>query len=495
MALTAIPRDRLERVVHLGRKTWRYAWLVAVLAIAGAALSVAYAATRPKHFRSWSTLFYQERIQTQILTPGRDDGPSRGLGDRYRELLLARPQLEQILADPALDPFPDERDPRVKLDKLRLAIRFTARGAGAFRIEYTDRDPERARLVTDRLAELLRSKDDAIRRDQAFATVRFIVEQQHTETAELDKHERAHREFIARHPEFASPTGRSPVASPAPSRASRLDILRAQASRLRVLLAGPAAPAATPPMTPPMTPPTSDRLAAEAAVADATRELRAAQHALDDALRKFTSLHPTARDARARLDLAQQRLRLAQAALPPATDPIPALTSDVRARLTAELGQLERQIAHEQARRGTTNDAALTADRLVQLELEHSALQRAVAEQHERVRLLSDEAFRTTMAANRTLAEQGGRLSVIDPAFTPLQPTGPGKSIVLIAGLLLFITLGFSLAIALATIDDRLYRRIDIDHLGIPTLAVIPPATLRKRKRRRERSSQTPPTM
>jgi len=50
------------------------------------------------------------------------------------------------------------------------------------------------------------------------------------------------------------------------------------------------------------------------------------------------------------------------------------------------------------------------------------------------------------------------------------------------AGLLLFITLGFSLAIALAVIDDRLYRDIDIDHLGIPILAVIPPATARKRK-------------
>jgi hypothetical protein len=48
--------------------------------------------------------------------------------------------------------------------------------------------------------------------------------------------------------------------------------------------------------------------------------------------------------------------------------------------------------------------------------------------------------------------------------------------------MLLFITLGLSLAVALAVIDDRLYRRVDLDQLGIPVLAVIPPATLHKGK-------------
>jgi hypothetical protein len=52
----------------------------------------------------------------------------------------------------------------------------------------------------------------------------------------------------------------------------------------------------------------------------------------------------------------------------------------------------------------------------------------------------------------------------------------------MMAGMLLFVTLGLSLAVALALIDDRLYRRVDLDQLGIPVLAVIPPATLRKAK-------------
>jgi capsular polysaccharide biosynthesis protein len=78
------------------------------------------------------------------------------------------------------------------------------------------------------------------------------------------------------------------------------------------------------------------------------------------------------------------------------------------------------------------------------------------------------------------MAEQGGRLSVVDPAFKPVVPTGPGKTIVLLAGMVLFLSLGIAFAVGLAVIDDRLYRRADIDELGIPVLAVIPPPAKQK---------------
>ena len=72
----------------------------------------------------------------------------------------------------------------------------------------------------------------------------------------------------------------------------------------------------------------------------------------------------------------------------------------------------------------------------------------------------------------------------------------------MMAGMLLFVTLGLSLAVALALIDDRLYRRVDLDQLGIPVLAVIPPATARKAKPRakakagaRKRTSTNEPAL
>src|SRR5207237_5132890 len=125
--------------------------------------------TRPRNFQSWATLFYQERIQSSLLS-NREEVVQRNIGDRYRELLLARAQLEQVIGDPKLNPFPDIADPEVAIDKLRMQIRFEARGANAFRIVYTDRDPDRAKAITARLTKLLQDKDEALRNEQAQAT-------------------------------------------------------------------------------------------------------------------------------------------------------------------------------------------------------------------------------------------------------------------------------------------------------------------------------------
>ena len=112
MALPPVtPRDHLQRLLDLGRKTGRHLWLVAVFAVVGGGLSMAFAMTQPRTYQSWSTLFYQERIQSQLLSPNREEIAQRNIGDRYRELLLARQQLDQIVLDPNLDPFPREPDP------------------------------------------------------------------------------------------------------------------------------------------------------------------------------------------------------------------------------------------------------------------------------------------------------------------------------------------------------------------------------------------------
>ena len=65
--MTMTPRDRLQRLVDLGRKTLRYWWLVVVFALAGGALSLAFALIRPKNYQSYAVLFYQERIRSSLL--------------------------------------------------------------------------------------------------------------------------------------------------------------------------------------------------------------------------------------------------------------------------------------------------------------------------------------------------------------------------------------------------------------------------------------------
>jgi uncharacterized protein involved in exopolysaccharide biosynthesis len=492
MALSPItPRDRLQRLVDLGRKTWRYWWLVAVFAVAGGGLSLTFALTRPRVYVSWATLFYQERIQSSLLTPNREDMGLRNIGDRFRELLLAHPQLNQIISDPALDPFPDEPDDETKIDKLRTQIRFASRGASAFRLEYKDSDPERAKLVTEKLTKLLQEKEDALRKEQAAATVAFATEQSESAKKDLAKAELALNEFLAKHPEFAQDTTAASSEGAAvrarsttkPTENTRFSIKERQLQRIQARLdASPNAPPVAVAI-----PPTPERVAAEGQLQDASREVQAAQRELDEALSKYTDRHPSAIKAQERLSNARERQRRAQAALPPQVETIvkPATPED-RALLEKQRQALEAEIAAERSRTGkadTTSDS--TTKRVVELETENTNLRRARDEQRERVESLAGGVFRAEMDANQKAAEQGGRISIVDPAFKPAKPSGPGKTIFLLAGMILFITLGLSLAVALALIDDRVYRRVDLDQLGLTVLAVIPPAVASKRKRKR----------
>jgi len=476
------PRDRLQRLGDLAGKTLRYWWLVALFGVVGGGLSLAVAMTRARTYQSWATLFYQERIQSSLLQ-NREEVAQRSIGDRFRELLLARAQLAQIVGDPKLNPYPDIKDPELAIDKLRTQVRFEARGANAFRLTYTDPDPERAKEVTERLTKLLQDKDEALRNDQAQATVSFATQQKEEAGTELRKREKDLAEFLAKHPEFAQDPNqqgegasiRAHNAKPATSTDPRLVVLERQRARIQARLdAPPDQPIKV------VTPPTPEKLAAEAAVADAQRELTSANRELEDALTRYTDKHPAVINARDRVAAAQQKLRHAQAEVPPdvETEIAPATPAD-RSKLQKELAALDEQIEAEQRRSAKGSDAAAAdagTNWVVKLETEHADLRRAVAEQRERVEALADSVFRAQMDANQKLAEQGGQLAVVDPAFKPVRPTGPGKTIFLLAGMALFLALGGALAIGLAVIDDRINRRFDIEQLGVVVLAVIPPA-------------------
>lgn len=498
MALSQItPRDRLQRLSDLGKKALRYWWLVAVFAVVGGGLSLAFAMLKARSYQSWATLFYQERIQTQLMTPNREEAVQRNIGDRYRELLLARAQLEQIIADPKLDPFPTLDDDEVKIDKLRQAIRFEAKGANAFRITYSDADPNRAKAVAAKLTDLLQAKDKDLRNEIAQATVTFATEQKESASAVLRTQEQALSAFLAQHPEFAQDSNQAnsegagirAIRAPKTPTGGNARIYALERQRQRIQARLNANPDAPPVVT--IAPQTPERIAAQANADEAKRELVSAQKDLDEAKTKYTDLHPTVQAAQTKVNVALQKLRQAQAAIPPAVETAVApATPEDRAKLQKELGQLDDQISAEQRKAGAGVGSGSAApdssgtDWVVKLETQHADLRREVKEQRDRVAALADSVFRAQLDASQKLAETGGRLSVVDPAFKPIKPSGPGKTIFLLAGMVLFLSLGVSLAVGLAVIDDRLYRRADLDLLGIRVLAVIPRASFVPTKRK-----------
>ncbi len=485
-------RDKLQRLVDLGRKTKRYWWLVLIFTLAGSGLSLTFALLRPKNFQSYAVLFYQERIRSALLS-NREEQVQRGIGDRYRELLLARSQLAEIIADPALNPFPDESDTELAIDKLREKIKFEARGANAFRITYADTEPGRAKAVTEKLTKMLQDKDEYLRKDQARVTVEFAIKQRDEASTELAKVEVALAEFLAKHPEFAQETNQAAGAGQfagegaairgvqnqkaIKSENARLYALERQRQRIQARLD---APPDAPPIRIPA-PQTPEKAQAEENVTEARTRLAAASRELDKALDSYTDQHPTVVRARERLSAAQAELKRAIAAVPPDVETTIAPASEAdRTKLKQELARLEDQINTEQ-KRGSKTSAVVdtTTNWVVQLETEHAKLRRTVTESRERVEALSDSVFRAQMDANQKLADTGAVLSVVDPAFKPVKPSGPSKTLVMLAGIVLFIVLGCGLAVGMAVIDDRVYRRTDLEELGISVLAVIPTAQVK----------------
>ena len=205
------------------------------------------------------------------------------------------------------------------------------------------------------------------------------------------------------------------------------------------------------------------------------RELAAANRELEDALSKYTDQAPDGdQGAGVASPRAQQRLRTAQAAVPPDVETAVAPATAAGSREAAEgAGAARGADRAEQQRTGKAADRRgdTSTNWVVKLETEHADLRRAVNEQRERVESLAASVFRAQIDASQKLAEQGGRLAIVDPAFRPVQPSGPGKTIFLLAGMVLFLSLGLGFAVGLAVIDDRLYRRTDLDQLGIAVLA------------------------
>jgi uncharacterized protein involved in exopolysaccharide biosynthesis len=499
MAMTFTPRDRLGRLGDFGKKALRYWWLVPAFLVVGAALSVFFAMRVKPKYQSWSVIFYQERISTSTMLGRQAEQVQRNIGDRYREMLLARNLLVQVIEDPKVNPLPKvvaAEGVDVAVDELRQAIKFEAKGTSAFRVIYTDSTREGAQAVTDRLTKLLQKAEEDMRRTQALATADFAQTQKEQAGTELKVREKALAEFLAKHPEFAQDAGGASTEGAgirkikdsgggAATTSGNPKIYALERQRQRVIARLNAKPDGSGTPAPRKKDPTPEQQAAIQVVAEAERDYQSKQRELESTQAKFTEKHPSVVKAREDVTAALQRLRRAQAAVPADADEpviVAPATAEDRDALQKELTQLEGQIADAQRASSNNGNNPGSASKIsdatnwvVKLETEHTDLRRGVAEQREKVESLADSVFRAQIDANQQLAEQGTRLSIVDPAFKPLKPMGKGRTLIVLAGVFLFGMMGTALALGLALIDDRIYRRADLENLEmVSLLAVIP---------------------
>ncbi len=492
------PRDKLDTILAYARRALHYWWLIVGIVLVGGALSVLLALAREPRYESEMVLFHNERINTQIVTGRNEALHTRNLGDRYRELLMSRTNLSKVVEEFNL--YPDlvaDEGIDSAVEELRLHIDFRFRGSGAFRISFQSSDPELAQRVTQRLGELVINEDERIRREQAMATREFAEDERASAEAELKKRERALAEFLAAHPEFAAEDA---MATGAGIRAAQkksdsepiagitdpqLLALERQRRRLASGLDAPAQPRGPREKSP-------ERLAAEQQVAERERELEQAQQRLNVLLAQYTERHPDVISGQQQVATAQTRLRRAQATLPLDRPDVMPVNVDKDA-LRRELRSVEREIAAVRARIAKEKQASAAEETpaeeepnwVVALETQFAALLREVNQTRETLERRESAAQEANVLARQQMAEQGATLSIIDQANLPKQPVGKGKRIIVMAGVVLFGGFAMVLALGLALIDDRLYRRGDLERLGVaPVLVSIPKAIKRKRRKR-----------
>ena len=489
MAKSLTPRDQIERIVDVLRRATRYMWLVVVVTVVGGGLSVLFALSRPQQFESETVLLYREMISQSVLQGREIMQSSNVLSSRYKEMLLARSNLVEVIRKFKLFPELVEDEGEVSAsDELRLRVSFRDKGAGTFRITFKGDTPEEAQKVTQFLADRLKADDNKIRREQAEVTKNFLLGEKGDASDDLKKKERELAVFLARNPEFAEEGGGggAGVRSKAKKDAAggggggggdpKLSALERQRRRLEIRLANPDAPV-----------PVAKEAAPEPGeLRDARRDVDQSQRSLNEKLSQFTERHPDVVEARRHLAEAQQRLKRIEAGLPAAADAeaVPAGPVD-RAALQNELNKVEREIASYKARKPTDTPApskSSVADDVVSLETDWAAVNRAVEEARERVTTLEARVFQADITASSEFAD-AAQLSVIDEAYVPAKPAGKPRKILAIAGTAAFAGLGLALALGLALIDDRIYRRGDLDRLGFAPVLIVVPADRKGRRR------------
>jgi uncharacterized protein involved in exopolysaccharide biosynthesis len=489
MAKSLTPREQIERIADILRRATRYMWLVVVVTVVGGGLSVLFALSRPQQFESETVLLYREMISQSVLQ-GREVMQSANvLSSRFKEMVLARSNLVETIRKFKLLPDVVEGEGEIAAsDELRQRVSFRDKGAGTFRIAYKGDTPEEAQKVTQFLAERLKAQDNKLRREQAEQTKNFLAAQKDQASQELRKRERELAVFLQRHPEFAEDGtggGGAGVRAASAKKAAggggdpKLSALERQRRRIQIRLANPDAPV---PVASRETAPEPGELR------DARREVEQAKRTLQERTAQFTDRHPDVMAARRALESAQATLRRVEAGLPASPSETDVVAQPVdKAALQRELDKVEREIASYRARKGgEAAEAAASnskvADDVVSLETEWARVQRAVEEGRERVDSLEARVFTADITASSEFAE-AAQLAVIDDAYAPVEPAGKPRSLLAMAGTAAFAGLGLALALGLALIDDRIYRRGDLDRLGVATVLMeIPPE--RKGRRR-----------
>lgn len=494
-------RDRLDRIIAILKRSFRF-WATAMLVVfLGAIASLAVAFTRPRTYRSETLILYREGIRSETLGGPEVGDPARKLGLKLKEMILSRTQLQKVIEEFKLYPkIVDDRGYVDAVDEMRKHISFRVKDGDTFGLAFEGHEPKLVQAVTARLAEIVIRQNSATAAEEVVTTKEFLDAEKKRVEAELKEKETNLAKFLAKHPEFARETAavpgganqagtaiRAAAAAKAGGRSSdpALQALEREAARIQERLGLPTVRRRRSEAD------ADPRLVAEKQAAEA--DLQQALRDLAEKAAQFTEQHPDVRAAKTRAKAAEQRFKRAsdavQANLAGVTrKPDEEEGTIDRATLESQLRKVQAEIAAHRARKGREGGGAAQtgtfSQAIVALETEWNKLNREVQESRERYQQLQTKSFSASMAESAAASGRSAQMVIIDPAFKPTHPAKGGRTLIAGVGLALSIMLSMLIALVRALLDDRLYDRIDIERLRLaPLLGVVPRPEKRRSKR------------
>ncbi|MBI5070610.1 MAG: hypothetical protein HZB56_20470 [Deltaproteobacteria bacterium] len=451
--------DELQAIFRLARRTLRK-WRPGLAAVVVGMLATgAVIQWWPKRWRSEAVVYYREGLQWTTT-----DAPNaRRMGQRFKDMLLARTLLTKLIQESGLYPRLVKAGRMGEaVEEMRLAIGFRIDQSDVYAISYTGDSAGEAQKVVARLTDLLIAENARLRSEQTQGAGTFLDAEKKRTEGDLATREAALLRFMARHPEFSAEQGQAAGAMRGRARAApegdresdAVVALRREEERLRRQITTPGQRTGPDP-------------ALVAAKDDAEAKLRAAQRDLNEKRAAYTEQHPDVRAAEANVRGALDAYRRAADALQ-ATEP--QVLSGRLQQVQEELATARRLQAAQRPQQAVPRTPE-AAQRVVSDEAEWARLNREVAEARERLQQLDNRQFVASMTASMAASGQSSQIVVIDPAFLPAQPLGPSRGVKALIGLLAALVAGVAVALLFALYDDVVYEAPDLERL--PSLPVL----------------------
>jgi Mrp family chromosome partitioning ATPase len=496
------PRERLVRLLTLMKRTRMFWRSAAAIAIVGLGVSLGAASGAKRAWRSETTVLYRDGLPAQ---PGDAESPAARaarLGPKLKDLLYARPKLEQVIREHDLFPEKARRSMVEAVEEMQTAVGFHAHTEGSFAISFTYDDPVVARDVTAHLAALMIAEYNRQNLDTATLTRDFLRRKLEEATAQVDDASHALAVFLAEHPQFQWGVNDSPYAPGPPGAlaalppASRetaspsdpvLASIERDLARVDAELGGAPEKGPAPPQ--PTTPSEAQKQRDVAAAALVTAEA-----ALADKLLTVTPAHPDAISARAKVDAARRALAAADEALVRARTgvaPIAApadLTPDRRRELEHRRTALRRQLTDRRAHPAVPAEAPGSAEKspghghglaaagrdVVELETDWHRLRLDLDRARDQLHTIQVTARAADLSADAVAKQGHDEMQILEPAYLPARPDR-GRGRVFLAGAFVTIFLALGWAAARVLLCDTLIDVGDILAIGGPPVLVTMP--------------------